>query len=228
MNRALIIFAREPVPGQAKTRMGQSIGNQAAADLYAAMLRDVLNTVANLPEMTPMIFWADTEFPKNMGDLENGFTSYLQAGNDLGERMACAFDTAFSLGFEHCCIIGSDAPDLPPEYILQAFELLENNSVDVVFGPATDGGYYLAGMNKTYLQLFDGIPWSSRETLDKSCAKATALGISYALLPEWHDIDTLEDAILAFRMGLATASNTRKALEHLLPHTFKSEGDIQA
>lgn len=226
--RALIIFARDPVPGEVKTRLARHIGNQAAADLYAAMLQDVVQTASNLPKITPIIFWANSAVTQSMERLGERFISSLQNGNSLGERMAHAFDKVFSKDFKTCCIIGSDAPDIPQKYILQAFALLESNSVDVVFGPAADGGYYLVGMNRTYRQLFEDIPWSCQDTLEKSCAKAATLGISYALLPEWHDMDTLEDVTLALHMGLSTASKTHKALEHLLAHIFRNEGVIRA
>lgn len=217
MKKGLIIFAREPVPGEVKTRLAASIGNQAAAELYSAMLQDVLQAVSALHDITPIIFWANKTIPQQTVRFNRYFQSRLQSGNDLGERMAHAFDTAFSNGFESCCIIGSDSPGIPPEFITKAFELLENENNDVTFGPAADGGYYLIGMRQTHVPLFNDIPWSSLHTLEKSCEKADLSGIRYVLLPEWYDIDTLEDLAFAYRKGLSTVSETHKVIERLLP-----------
>jgi glycosyltransferase A (GT-A) superfamily protein (DUF2064 family) len=64
---------------------------------------------------------------------------------------------------------------------------------DVVFGPSRDGGYYLLGMKQVLPQLFTNIPWSSTEVLQRSLAAARNSGLTVALLPEWQDIDTVED-----------------------------------
>jgi len=220
MNNALIIFARDPVPGQVKTRLAASISNHAAAELYSAMLQDVLKSATMLHNITPIIFWANETIPE-LEYLPTAATSYLQSDGDLGKRMAHAFDTAFSTGFDSCCIIGSDAPGLPADYIVQAFKTLEYSQLDVVFGPATDGGYYLIGMRRVQLPLFNDIPWSCQQTLEKSCQKASDFGITYALLPEWQDIDTLDDLNSTYLKGMRRESETCKAIERLLPLCFQ-------
>jgi len=143
MKKALIIFAREPVPGKVKTRLARDVGEQEAAELYAAMLADVLEKAVSLDDVRPLVFRAletgilpdGPEFP--------GLEMLEQQGADLGERMNNAFIRALSLGIDACCCIGSDLPDLPLDYIRQAFRELEQSETDVVFGPAEDGGYYL-------------------------------------------------------------------------------------
>jgi glycosyltransferase A (GT-A) superfamily protein (DUF2064 family) len=109
--------------------------------------------------------------------------------------MQAAFEEMFKDGCELCCIIGSDAPDLPYSYILEACQLLTAQQADVVLGPSKDGGYYLLGMRQIWPQLFTNIPWSSSDVLEQSLAAARDAGLSTALLPEWQDIDTVEDLI---------------------------------
>ena len=215
MNKGLIIFARKPVPGRVKTRLAQDVGDQAAADLYAAMLDDVLENAANLEGIRTMAFWAtdgDTNLPLPAAKVE----SFVQSGMDLGERMAAAFESAFASGMEACCIIGTDSPDLPVEYISKAFDHLDNDEVDAVFGPAEDGGYYLLGLKQWWPGLFQNIPWSTEVVLESSLKRAGELGLRTALLPIWYDLDEMKDLRRLLDSPKASAPRTREAAHKLL------------
>ena len=114
-----------------------------------------------------------------------------QCDGDLGCRMAAASGEAFADGAERVVIIGSDCPDLATETLARAFALLDD--ADVVLGPATDGGYYLVGLAAPRDELFDGIPWSTPDTLRVTLEVARARGLRVALLEEKRDIDTADD-----------------------------------
>ena len=107
--------------------------------------------------------------------------------------MQAAFAEMFAEGYDICCIIGSDAPDLPLSYIDEAYRLLTSPQTDVVFGPSSDGGYYLLGLRQVWPQFFVNIPWSSAAVLEQSMTAARESSLTTALLPEWQDIDTVED-----------------------------------
>lgn len=191
--KGLIVFAREPLPGRVKTRLAAAIGDQAAVELYRAMLRDVLDLSRRLTDVETVIYWDCEE--KSLPRLEQIYRcgSRRQIPGDLGQRMQAAFEEMFADGFESCCIIGSDTPDLPHAYILDAFELLEDRRFDAVLGPSADGGYYLLGLKRLYPQLFHGIDWSTSHVFRQSLAAAGSAGAVAGLLPEWYDIDTPED-----------------------------------
>lgn len=193
MKKGLIVFAREPVPGRVKTRLGTALGDRAAAELYETMLRDVLTTARQLDSVETVVFWACEE--ETLPRLTDTYCcrSRRQGPGDLGRRMQAAFEELFAGGFEICCIIGSDAPDLPLSYIQEAYRLLETRQTDVVFGPSRDGGYYLLGLRQVCPDLFTNILWSSAAVLEQSLAAARDSGLTATLLPEWQDIDTLED-----------------------------------
>ena len=193
MNKGLIIFAREPIHGKVKTRLAAAVGDQAAADLYETMLRAVLKTSRQLDDVETIVYWACEEESLPRLDAKYRCSSRRQSMGDLGQRMQAAFQEMFSGGCDVCCIIGSDAPDLPFPYIQEAYRLLATQQTDAVFGPSRDGGYYLLGMRKIWPQLFSGIPWSSADVLAQSLAAARDSGLTAALLPEWQDIDTVED-----------------------------------
>jgi len=193
MKKRLIVFAREPLPGKVKTRLAASLGSQLATRLYENMLQEVLETTRQLSDVETVAFWACPE--ESLTQLAERYrcSSRLQSQGDLGERMQAAFELMFADRCDVCCIIGSDAPDLPIEYIVEAYRLLEMKHADVVFGPSRDGGYYLLGLRQVWPKLFTNISWSSSAVLDQSLVAARASGLSPALLPEWQDIDTIED-----------------------------------
>lgn len=193
MKQVLIVFAREPLPGRVKTRLAAAIGDQVAAERYEAMLQDVLETAGQLEGAEVVVYWSCEE-----GSLQNLAGKYRcssrrQGPGDLGGRMQGAIGEMFAGGCEVCCIIGSDAPDLPLAYIRRAFQLLESGQSDAVFGPSRDGGYYLLGLSRVCPELFVDITWSSPAVLGQSLAAARKAGLATALLPEWQDIDTVDD-----------------------------------
>lgn len=216
MNKGLIIFAREPLPGRVKTRLAQDVGDQAAAELYAAMLEDVLERAATLDNIRPLLFWSlETDSKPNYATFPH-LQMFKQQGATLGDRMAAAFESAFESGIDTCCIIGSDSPDLPVEYIRKAFEHLENDKVDAVFGPAEDGGYYLLGLRHSWPGLFMDIPWSTGVVLDSSIKRAGELGLRTALLPQWYDLDELRDLSRLLESPEASAPHTMKIARKLM------------
>ena len=198
MNRGLIIFAREPVPGRVKTRLAASIGERAAAELYETMLQDVLKASQLLSDVKTVVFWDCEEESLPLLAERYRCHSRRQSQGDLGGRMQTAFEELFAEGFEACCIIGSDAPDLPVASIADAFDALATRQADVVYGPSSDGGYYLLGLRRIIPPLFLDIAWGTPRVLQQSLAAAERVGAQVVLLPEWYDIDTLED-LNAFR-----------------------------
>ncbi len=193
-SRALIIFAKNPVPGGVKTRLSPPLTPEKAADLYKFMIQDTLAMAFTLTGVTPFIFFQDDPGAADYFEaLAPEIISFPQRGKDLGLRMRNAFGEIFRQGFTRVTIIGTDSPDLPPEYIFEAFTLLEDEHTDVVFGPAEDGGYYLLAMKRIWEELFRGLPWSSAELLTASVETAKDLCLGASFLPAWHDIDTEAD-----------------------------------
>jgi len=182
------------VPGGVKTRLSPPLTPEKAADLYKFMIQDTLAMALTLSGVTPFIFFQDDPGAADYFEaLAPETRSFRQRGKDLGRRMRNAFDVVFRLGFAKVAIIGTDSPDLPPEYIFEAFTLLEYEHTDLVFGPAGDGGYYLLAMKMVWEELFRGLPWSSAGLLTASVETAKDLCLGASFLPAWHDIDTEAD-----------------------------------
>jgi uncharacterized protein len=190
----LIIFAKEPTPGQVKTRLCPPLSPQAAARLYGQFLEDVLEEMAGLPHITVALAYtpdAARPFFQNLAPPDLHLVA--QAGDDLGERLQQAFAWGFAQGADTVLIRNSDSPDLPGLLVLEAQEALERDRAQVVLGPCPDGGYYLVGLKTPQPQLFQGINWSGPAVLAETLALAGRRGLTVHLLPPWLDIDTFAD-----------------------------------
>jgi uncharacterized protein len=186
---ALVIFVRNPVLGQVKTRLAKDIGDERALEIYQQLLQHTLEITRSL-SFRKFIYYADEVSDYDLWSVP-GYTKRKQNGNDLGERMLNSFKELFDQGFTQIIIIGSDCLQLKMETLEEALALLESNNA--VIGPARDGGYYLLGLTKFYPELFINKPWSTDKVFAKTIEDFIDLGISYALLEELSDIDTAAD-----------------------------------
>ena len=221
--QALIIFAKRPVSGQVKTRLIPHLTAAEAARLYECMLRDTISRTSRLAGIDRLIFFMEEqEAAGYFHRLFPGIPLFPQQGEDLGERMANAFRTAFDLGYREVAIIGSDSPDLPLPCMESAFARLVTGEAEAVFGPSDDGGYYLVALTKMHAELFGGIEWSRNDVLATSLGKAAEAGIRAELLPGWYDVDRIEDLQrLELRDRTNGAPLTREFIETLGGETDK-------
>lgn len=189
-NHILLIFLKYPEPGKVKTRLSQDIGKDKAAEIYSWMAETVVHDLAKSNLHETIIFFDPPERKKEVEDWLNvGYRLFPQEGKSLGERMTNAFDKTFPLGAEKAIIIGTDCVEISDEIISQAFDALD--LVDVVIGPAEDGGYYLLGMTKPTPEIFDDIDWSTELVLNQTLKKIEEQGLRFVLLKKLRDIDTV-------------------------------------
>jgi rSAM/selenodomain-associated transferase 1 len=194
MTALLIIFAKEPRPGQVKTRLSPPLSLKEAAQLYHSFLLDILEEMARVPEMRLAVAFSPPEAQVIFRGLTpTGTALFPQEGTDLGERMARAFQWGFAGGFGPIILRGSDVPDLPAAVVAEAREVLAGGQAEVVLGPATDGGYHLVGLVEPQPRLFRGPVWSSRTVLTDTLGLARSLDLKVHLLPPWPDIDTYDN-----------------------------------
>jgi hypothetical protein len=188
--RRLIVYAKRPLPGYAKTRLGATIGEEQAAGFYARMLYAYLLDLlrANLERTRIELSLAS---PADVPFFAEAFRELVvlpQVAGDLGQRMAASFAQGFAGGAEAVVLTGSDIPGLDSRTVRAAFDALKE--APLVIGPASDGGYYLIGMRAPGYPLFDGIEWSSDRVLAQTVALAETQGLTVAYLCELDDIDT--------------------------------------
>jgi rSAM/selenodomain-associated transferase 1 len=183
----VLVFQKNAILGKVKTRLASGMGEPRALEIYRHLTQ---LTYSVLEDMSAPVWTYFSDFipESTYPSVEKCF---VQEGQDLGERMGNAFARSFESGMEKVVLIGTDCPTLQSNHLNEAFEAL--NHSDLVVGPATDGGYYLIGMNRRADYLFEGITWSTSQVLSETLNVASQHGLTTTLLHELDDIDTQED-----------------------------------
>jgi uncharacterized protein len=188
----LIVFAKQPLPGYAKTRLGADLGVDQSAGVYARLLYSYLHSLMSLDFDEYLVELKAAEV-EDVLYFKHAFPEFLvreQSHGNLGQRIAAAFEQAFEEGSGSVVLTGSDIPDLNSDVVGQAFECLEEHQV--VLGPSQDGGYYLIGMNSHAPELFQGIAWSTEHVLQQTTAILREKGLHTAHLRALEDIDSMD------------------------------------
>lgn len=196
MDKALIIFIKNPEKGKVKTRLAATIGDEKALEVYQELLAHTRRVAANT-EVDCLLFYSNYIETEDAWDTKR-FKKFVQTGADLGERMKGAFELAFGrYEYKQVAIIGSDCAELSKDTIATAFENLAH--YEVVIGPSTDGGYYLLGMNNVFKNVFENKHWSTSSVLEDTLMDIKNAGLTYYLLTELTDIDTEGDLAMSMK-----------------------------
>lgn len=189
----ILIFAKAPLPGYAKTRLIPLLGEQGAADLQAKLIRKTLGMTVE-SRLAPVQLWicgAEAQFAFDAYRSAIKGEVYFQSGDDLGARMQHALEQTLRVA-EFAVLIGTDCPVLDGDYLEHACAALAAGC-DAVLGPAEDGGYVLIGLRRCHSQLFENIPWGTAEVLAQTRQRLDALGWTRYELPTQWDVDHPQD-----------------------------------
>ena len=189
MSIHLIVMAKAPVPGFAKTRLVPPLTPLQAAELAEAMLCDMLARPWGGFERHLCV---SGESPHFEAAATNGWRLSKQVDGDLGARLEAASSAAFAAGATAVAFLGTDAPDLPDAFMADLQTALSEGA-EVVLGPATDGGYYTLATATHSPLLFRDMPWSQPGLFEATVEAASAAGLMLHLLPPWSDIDEVND-----------------------------------
>src|SRR5260370_25111835 len=113
MRPAIILFAKAPLAGNVKTRLQARLGAEATLALHEAFVLDMLDKLLTLSELADIELHTDTRTDVWR---RAKVTRRGQVAGDLGLKMLHALSTALGRGREQVCILGSDAPPLPPSH----------------------------------------------------------------------------------------------------------------
>jgi uncharacterized protein len=187
----LCIFARVPIPGRVKTRLAAELGHGVAFAAHVDLVEGALARLADVPGAVGEL-WLDDEPEALSIEWASRYRLAIrrQVGADLGERMHHALLDGLASG-GRAVLVGTDCPPIDAAYVEAAVNALEG--VDVVLGPASDGGYGLVALRRAAPDLFREIPWGTSAVLKRTLRAAEAAGIECALLPEIWDVDTPDD-----------------------------------
>ena len=183
----LVIMAREPVAGRAKTRLAREVGVAQAMRFVRHGTVALLQRVGRDPRwQTALAVAPDNGVASRMWP--RAMVRIGQGGGDLGARMQRLFDRAPR---GPVIIIGTDVPGIRAAHIAQAFRLLGNH--DAVFGPAEDGGYWLIGLRRRprTLRPLSDVRWSSPHALADTVDNLA--GRRLARAPTLADVDNASD-----------------------------------
>jgi hypothetical protein len=202
----VLVVAKAPVPGQAKTRLAASIGAQAAADIAAAALLDTLDAVAAAQVQSRVVALTGDLADASGGDEIRSrladFTVVPQRGAEFAERLANAhIDAAEAAGGLPVLQIGMDTPQVTADLISECARELSPASGRypqaerrAVLGMARDGGWWVLGvMDATMAGCLRGIPMSRSDTGVATLAALEDTGIDVSLVPTLADVDTVDD-----------------------------------
>lgn len=188
---AVVIMAKQPVPGAVKTRLRPHLPDADVAALYDAFLRDRISQVRSLTGAVSAIAYTPAESHPFFAELAPDFRLLPQVGDGLSERLTCMFQQLFDKGYDGVIATDSDSPTLPPENLQAAVNCLAAGGIaDVVLGPSDDGGYYLIGLRRCHPALFDAMPWSTPQVYEETVDRAAQLGLRVTSLAPWYDVDT--------------------------------------
>jgi rSAM/selenodomain-associated transferase 1 len=189
----LLVVAKKPTPGQTKTRLCPPLTPAQAAMLYDCFLRDTLDVMRKVIGVRRVIGYLPDDSEAYFRQLAPDMELTCQQGASLGERLEHLLTQELLGGSPRVVVMDSDSPNLPSDYLRQAFERL--NGADVVLGPTRDGGYYLIGMNQPQPHLLRQVQMSTPHVLADTLKLAQARGLTVSLLPAWYDVDTIADLV---------------------------------
>jgi glycosyltransferase A (GT-A) superfamily protein (DUF2064 family) len=191
----VLVVAKAPVPGLAKTRLAATLGDEVAADIAAAALLDTLDAVAQIPVRARVVAMT--------GDLDQAlrgaeirerleyFTVVGQRGDDFADRLANAHADAAVSG-SPVLQIGMDTPQVSADLLTDCARTLL--TTPALLGMAVDGGWWVLGVaDPASAECLRDVPMSQDDTGAVTLAALRDTGISVKLVEELLDVDTVDD-----------------------------------
>ncbi len=215
-DNCVLFFVKYPVQGQVKTRLAAELGEEVVVELYKNFVLDMLSTIRRLNVPFRICFHPESAGDKVKGWLGEQYAYIAQEGSNLGQRMKNALTQIFEENFSRAILVGSDIPDLPAAFLIEALQSLESHHA--VIGPGSDGGYYLIGFSKAHFlpEAFDGISWSTESVFQQTIDVLEKHSSNVHILPQWFDIDTPVDLRELINRNRNTAFDKSKTFSYLL------------
>lgn len=187
----LILFAKAPIPGYAKTRLMPALGGQGAARFHQTLVRHCLSSLCSVSAAAVELHYSEPH--PFFWRLAKRFHCrlYPQSAGNLGQRMLNALQQEQTPAI----IVGSDCPVITPDLLRRCVHALKDS--DVVLLPAEDGGYGLIGSQHPHHpeleKLFEAMPWGTSEVLASTRRAVHKTRLRLQELDTVWDIDTPED-----------------------------------
>lgn len=215
-------MAKAPEPGLVKTRLCPPLSPVQAAEFGRCLLRDKVEQIRAIQHVSCWVAYSPVASGHLLDDIVPPEIARIpQVGRDLSERLHNLFIALFATGVSGVIAMDADSPTLPGEYLQGAVDHLRRG-VDVVLGPALDGGYYLIGLRAPERRLFDGMAWSTNTVCNETILRARSLGKKVVILDAWYDVDTASDLDRLARelRAMPTRIRARHTAQFLASHSL--------
>lgn len=193
MKTALAIFVKTPGYSAIKTRLAADIGTAKAEKFYVLSVQSISAVAQEVEKLSGgqiVPYWAVAEEAAMEHDLWQNFSRINQGVGGLGDRLHRVYSTLLN-DHDVVLLIGADSPQLRPEHIIQAADLINPNQF--VLGPAEDGGFYLFGGARSMSHdIWTAVSYSSKETM-KELSDQVKTFANLKILSRQYDVDTVED-----------------------------------
>ncbi|MDH3225177.1 MAG: TIGR04283 family arsenosugar biosynthesis glycosyltransferase [Gemmatimonadota bacterium] len=187
----VLLFAKAPRPGLVKTRLARDIGEVGALRVYRHLVRQTVREASATGARVVLCYAPEDGRPELEALAAPHRLEFVHQGpGDLGARMERTLRAALGHGGT-ALVVGTDVPALNSEILTRAHRALEE--VDLVLGPALDGGYYLLGLKRPAPALFHDMTWSTSQVLSETRDRALGEGLAVMELEPLKDVDTVAD-----------------------------------
>jgi len=191
VDRALVVMAKAPRPGNVKTRLAAAFSPAEAAALSIALLTDTIRLAITVPGVRVGLMCQRGETPLVQLAVRDGVAIVEQLGGGLAAALASTFEQFLSAGYRRVVAFNSDSPQVSGDALRDAFAALE--TADLTVGPTDDGGYYLVGAKAVHAGLFEAPRLGTSGALDALTERATELGLRVARCAPAFDVDLPAD-----------------------------------
>lgn len=201
MSVELLVMAKAPVPGRAKTRLAAGVGTALAAELAACALLDTIEVCSRtFPGRCHLALdgsLADAARRAELSAALEGWHVAAQQGHTFGERLAHGHRAVGRKTGGMTLQIGMDTPQVTAEHLTRAASAVEE-SARAVLGPAADGGWWLLGLaDPRVARVLVDVPMSRANTgarTQGALRRASGSGGAVAVVDELNDVDDTDDA----------------------------------
>ncbi|RFD26280.1 glycosyltransferase [Mycobacterium uberis] len=193
----LLVVAKAPEPGRAKTRLAAAVGDWVAADIAAAALLDTLDAAAAAPVvMRVLALTGDIDTAARAAEIRQrieSFTVIEQRGDGFADRLANAhIDSADQISGHPVLQIGMDTPQVTAELLTSCARWLLKTPA--VLGLTHDGGWWVLGMQTpATAEYLRAVPMSQPDTGEITLKSLCSNGIDVTSVECLADFDVVDD-----------------------------------
>jgi uncharacterized protein len=195
----VLVVAKAPVSGSAKTRLGHAVGMERAAELAAAALLDTMAACVAAYGVARCHLaldgdLTDAERSRELLDATAGWTVHPQRGDDFADRLVNAHEDASAVAGAPVVQVGMDTPQLRAQTLIGVGSRLTDPRA-AVLGPASDGGWWLLGVGSPQLvSTLGNVPMSTSRTGDLTRMALVRAGGVVTDVETLRDVDEVQDA----------------------------------